>query len=94
MAPECAPSALSAATVVEAVTIVPNPIGVSTTVVLHLDGTFTLKIVDVLGREVLSSRLTQQNTSLDTRNLHQGIYFYKVTSEGKTIQSGKLVSNQ
>lgn len=94
MAPVCAPTALSVVSVMDAVTIVPNPIGVSTTVVLNVAGAYSLKVFDVLGREVLSSRLTQQSTSLDTRDLHKGIYFYKVTSEGNLIQSGKLVSNQ
>jgi hypothetical protein len=94
MAPICAPTALSTVSVMDAVTIVPNPIGVSTTVVMNVAGTYSLRVFDVLGRVVLSSRLTQQSTSLDTKDLHKGIYFYKVTSEDNIIQSGKLVSNQ
>jgi len=95
MQPVCSPSALeNVAFTSDVVTIAPNPIGVSTTIVMNVAGTYALSVYDVLGQEVLSSHLTQQSTSLDTRAFHQGMYFYKVTSENKLIQSGKLVSNQ
>jgi hypothetical protein len=95
MAPECSPTALEYNQfTTDAVTITPNPIGASTTIVLNVSGTYALKVYDVLGQEVYSSRLTQQSTSLDTRNFHKGIYFYKVTSNNKLVQSGKLISNQ
>jgi len=78
-------------------TISPNPFKASTTVVLS-DQTnlnnYLLKIYNVMGKEVLSTILSTKVTTLKTSDLKSGIYFYKVTENDKTIQSGKLISQQ
>lgn len=95
MVPDCAPSGLAyAASTVEAVTIAPNPIGVSTTVSMHVAGRYSLRIYNTLGQEVVNTTLTQSTTALDTRAFHQGLYFYKITSNGVLLQTGKLICNQ
>jgi len=95
MPPENMPMALeSVAFASDAVTIVPNPIDASTTIVLNVSGKYSLRVYNVLGQEVLSSRLTEQSTSLETRAFQKGIYFYKVTNNEKLVQTGKLISNQ
>jgi hypothetical protein len=38
--------------------------------------------------------LTKQLTTLEMGNLPSGIYLYKVIGNNKTIQSGKLISQQ
>jgi hypothetical protein len=79
------------------ITIAPNPIGANTTIVVNNTNNkidYTLKVYNVLGKEVINSALIQQKTVLDTRELRTGIYFYKVMSNDKLIQSGKLVSRQ
>lgn len=95
MPPECSPSALESTLFTsDAVTITPNPISSSTTIVLNVAGTYSLRVYNTLGQEVINTPLTQQTTSLDTRGFHKGIYFYKVTGNDKLVQSGKLISNQ
>jgi hypothetical protein len=80
-----------------AVSIYPNPF--TTTVNLVLNDAIEiknleLKIFNVLGQGVLSTTITKQITVLETRTLPSGIYLYSVISNGKTIQSGRLVSQQ
>lgn len=52
-----------------------------------------LKIYNVLGSEVLSTQILSETTQVDANNLIAGIYYYKVITNGKLIQSGKLISN-
>lgn len=95
MAPICAPSALTfVAGRVDAVSIAPNPIGISTTVSLNVAGRYSLRIYNALGQEVMNTLLTESTTALDTRAFHQGLYMYKITSNGILLQSGKLICNQ
>ncbi|HZL08575.1 MAG TPA: ice-binding family protein [Prolixibacteraceae bacterium] len=53
-----------------------------------------LGIYNILGVEVIHRLLVKQLNTLETSKLQRGIYFYKVSRDGKTIQSGKLVSNR
>lgn len=95
MPPVCTPTVLESVKLKgDAVTIAPNPIGASTTIVMNVTGRYTLRVYNALGQEVMNTLLTQQTTSLDTRGFHKGLYFYKVTSNDKLVQSGKLISNQ
>jgi hypothetical protein len=81
----------------EAVTIYPNPFGISTTININ-DGlrinNCELKIYNVLGEEVLSENITQHTTTISTGKIPSGVYFYKLTSNETVIQSGKLISQQ
>jgi hypothetical protein len=79
------------------VTIAPNPIGLNTTITINDANkvmNYNLKVYNALGKEIINTILTQHVTSLDTRELHSGIYFYKVMDSNKLVQSGKLISNQ
>lgn len=72
-------------------------VGSSATIVQHdaaLTGNCGWKMYNVLGEEVLHAALSEQSNTLATGNLPLGIYFYKVTSKGITVQSGRLVSKQ
>jgi hypothetical protein len=51
-----------------------------------------VRIYNIVGEQVISRRITRQTTTLEKGNLQTGIYFYKVIDNGKTIQSGKLIS--
>ncbi|MDO9512403.1 MAG: ice-binding family protein [Bacteroidales bacterium] len=78
-----------------AVAIYPNPFTTSLTIVINdvsQIGSFDLKILNVLGVEMMSSYITKQTTTLQTSSLPTGIYFYRVIDHGKVIQSGKLIS--
>jgi hypothetical protein len=81
----------------EMVTIYPNPFTSSITIT-QKDPTqmknCEVKLYDVLGAEVMSTIISKQITIIETGNLSSGIYFYKVFSNNKEVQSGKLVSEK
>jgi hypothetical protein len=51
-----------------------------------------LRIYNLLGAEILTVELNQEQTTVKTNELVRGLYFYKVVNANKTIQSGKLFS--
>ena len=80
-----------------AVTISPNPFSSYANIALNETSKINnckLIIYNVLGKEVMNTVITSQMTTLKTGDLHSGMYFYKVMNNNKTIQSGKLISNQ
>jgi len=80
-----------------AVTIAPNPFSSYTTIILN-DPSQTkvreIRIYNSLGKEVLNTTVKDQVTTINTSDLNSGIYFYKVIENNKTIQTGKLISQQ
>ena len=77
--------------------IYPNPFSTSATIVINDVSQFNkveLKIYNVLGEEMMITNITKQITTFDTRSLSTGIYFYQITDNNKTIQSGKLIAQQ
>jgi hypothetical protein len=88
---------VSAGNTTAAVTIAPNPFNSYTNITLSETSkinNYKLVIYNVLGKEVMNATLSNQLTTLNTSDLHAGIYFYKVLDAGKTIQTGKLVNKQ
>jgi hypothetical protein len=53
-----------------------------------------LRIYNLLAVEVISATLTKQSTTISTSNLPSGIYFFKIFSNNKLLQSGRLISQQ
>jgi len=80
----------------EAIHIYPNPFITSINILLNRqpNSTYELKIYDVLGAEIINTNIINQLTTLETSELPSGIYFYKVISNNKIIQSGTLVSQK
>jgi len=79
----------------QVLTVSPNPFKSSTTITLNDASKSTgyeFKVFNELGREVINTIITDQVTSIKTSQLHSGIYFYRVSDNGKMIQSGKLIS--
>lgn len=77
------------------VTIYPNPFRTSTTIRMNDVSqikTSALSIYNAVGDEIMNIRITQEYTTLETGGLPSGIYYYRITSTDKTIQSGKLIS--
>ena len=88
---------LGAANTNKTVTIYPNPFSTSTTITINNASQINdveLRMYNVLGKEVMNKIITSQATTIETGNLPSGVYFYKVTGNNKTIQSGKLISQQ
>lgn len=78
-----------------AVTIFPNPISLSTSIVIKNIALFDhiqMKIYNVLGEEIINTIITNNETTLPTATLVTGVYFYKIFSNQELIQSGKLIS--
>jgi hypothetical protein len=81
----------------KAVSFYPNPFSTSVGIMINDASKINncqLKIYNILGLEVFNTNLTKQYTSISTSNLPSGIYLYKVNRNYKTIQSGKLSSQQ
>lgn len=81
----------------ESVSIYPNPFSSSFNVMLNDVSQLNqieMTVYNVLGAEVLSTRITTQSTIIDTNSLPSGIYFYKIIKDNKVTQSGKLISQQ
>jgi hypothetical protein len=79
------------------VTIYPNPFVSSINIAVNDASQVNncqLKIFNVFGALITNTILTNQITSLEMNNFPSGIYFYKVIVNGKSIQSGKLISSQ
>ncbi|HXB13664.1 MAG TPA: ice-binding family protein [Bacteroidia bacterium] len=90
-------SSLNAVNSEETVTIYPNPFNSSTTIVLNGASPMDkaeFRMYNLLGQEVASTTITNQETILETSKLPSGIYFYQVVNNDKLIQSGKLISNK
>jgi hypothetical protein len=79
----------------DAVSVFPNPFHASVNIVMNDASQINnaeLKLFNVLGEEVMNTKITNQLTILETSNFAAGIYFYKVMSNSKIIQSGRLIA--
>jgi hypothetical protein len=78
-----------------AITIQPNPFGNSTIVRYNLtdfDANAQLNIYNVLGELVESQKITAQNGQIELgNNLEQGIYFIRLSANGKFSESQKIL---
>ena len=74
---------------ISGLTMYPNPLKGNTLFITSTaNAEMNVKIYNVLGKEVLSTKVN--NTSVDVSNLASGVYIVKVTEEGKTA-TRKLV---
>jgi len=53
-----------------------------------------IRVYNILGTELLNKSIIGRATTLVTTSLSPGIYYYKILSNNKVIQSGKLISRQ
>lgn len=77
--------------------IYPNPFSTSATITINDASQLKnveLRIYNDLGKEVMVKTIKAQSTTLNTKDFLSGIYFYQLTDNHKTIQSGKLISRQ
>lgn len=80
---------------IQKVNVYPNPfnsyINVDISDSFDINNT-SIVLYDAVGKEVKNVSVTTQSTTLETNNLSSGIYLYKIISNGKTIQTGKLLA--
>ena len=91
----CVPLGLNGPTAnSERIAVYPNPFEATLTIQWNQqhDEKSTLSLYDVLGRLVMHAVLAQEENTIPAGHLPAGVYFYKIMSEDKIIQTGKLVS--
>jgi hypothetical protein len=92
----CGPTSVKSAVVPSnSVAIYPNPFSKSISVEINNASkisTAQIRLYNSLGEEVMVSTVNKPVTLLQTANLPVGVYYYKVISKNKTIQTGKLIS--
>jgi hypothetical protein len=74
----------------------PNPFNGTVTVRISqalLNDKTELRVYTVLGKIMIQTYLTKQLTSLET-DLPPGLYYYKVITNDKILQTGRLISQQ
>ena len=79
------------------VSVYPNPFRNSTTIKVDdasQSNQSELRIYNVLGIEMMSRTITDPSTTIDTRDLPKGMYFYKVIGSDDSIHSGRMISQQ
>lgn len=55
-------------------------------------GNFTFELFDVNGKLVRAQTgMLNQNMSIQKNDLSSGVYFYRVSKNGETLGSGKLI---
>jgi len=81
---------------VDFINIYPKPFHASATFTINNQSKINIAeliIYNVFGNEVIRTKITKQANTINTSNLAAGFYFYKITSNNKLIQTGKLISN-
>ncbi len=79
------------------VIVYPNPFNDYTNVVITDASTMTkaeIRIYNVIGSEVFNGAISKQTTTIGTNDLPSGLYIYRIYSNNKVIQSGRLISQQ
>jgi len=98
MEPYCTLTGISSKVkTIDAVAISPNPFKSSIHIALNnstKNQNSEFKVYNILGVEVLNTMLTKQSSTITTNNLPSGIYIYKVFTDNKLIQTGRLISRQ
>ena len=69
--------------------VYPNPVNDEFTIYLPSNGTYNLNVFDITGKLIMS-RPVKNSESVNVSDLSGGIYFYKVSKNGKTF-GGKFV---
>lgn len=74
--------------------IFPNPFTTQTTIDLNKDyKNATLKVIDVLGKELRNINFSGKQIIFEREELNNGIYFIQIISENKTISTNKIIIN-
>ena len=73
------------------VKIYPNPFSTYTTFELPFESNSILTITDVLGKTVKTMYSCSNKIQLTREGISKGMYFYTIQSNGKQIDSGKLI---
>lgn len=74
--------------------IFPNPfnqfLNVEFTDISEIENT-EFSVYNLLGNEIIKTKITQQSTNFNTNNLKNGTYFYSISKNGKLLKNGKII---
>ena len=76
------------------VQVYPNPVNSELNINHKLeakDGIVYFKIIDIMGRVLLTKTIKNANSQIDITSLSLGLYFYTISQNDNVVQSGKLV---
>lgn len=84
---------VSEALLVNNVSLYPNPNFGSVTIELasELIENTSIIVIDALGKVVISEKIITEMTTINTANLNNGVYFYKIICNNKDVKIGKIV---
>lgn len=72
--------------------VYPNPVSSLLTISAQgLDGTFDVKMTDVLGKVVYSESVTGTSKKVDVSDFKNGVYLVTIIEKGTTVQTRRLV---
>ena len=74
-----------------AMVVMPNPADNHASVTINSDEATPLKVVDALGKTVLTETIYNGSKSLDVSDLKNGVYFILIESEGKMLNRKLIV---
>lgn len=77
------------------VTVFPNPFTNYITVQINDESALAeaeLRIYNALGEEMMNGMIFKQSISIQTSDWTHGVYFYKIISGGRIVQSGTLIA--
>lgn len=79
--------------VTKEILIYPNP-GNNFMHVKSFQNNLIIELFDNYGQQILSQKIINQKTTLNTQNINSGVYFYSVLDENnKIIETGKWIKN-
>jgi len=88
------PTSVAENVILENVTMYPNPF--RETLNIRIDNSqsvsYTLRITNALGVEVVRQILTQEETTIEVGQLASGMYFYQLSAGNQLLKTGKLIS--
>ncbi len=75
------------------ISVYPNPTNgiVNIAISSELSGSTSVEIYDALGKLVISEKLMEDVTTIDTSKLEDGIYMFKVINNNKAIKVGRMI---
>ena len=75
----------------KSVRIYPNPFRNETTISFPKDEAYTIKIIDLLGKEIKTINCTGKQYIIEKENIEAGIYFVLITDEQKNNSIRKII---
>ncbi|MDP2387256.1 MAG: M43 family zinc metalloprotease [Bacteroidota bacterium] len=71
--------------------VFPNPANTNVTLNLIKEGSYSVRLTDVLGKELKVLNVIEKKASIDLSSFPSGVIFYSISENGHVLESGKLI---